>query len=170
MRPQLRVLRLRGGASAGRVVEYRAAARLQEALRALRRADAVEDCLILLEHSPVYTLGRRTAAEVRRRQASAGKAADTSLPRQHEHLLFDDSSLGSTADVVATKRGGQVTYHGPGQLVGYPVLHLRHLARRDRTLSPRGYLPAVEEVLQQTLARFGVRSTGRSDQGAAYGT
>jgi lipoate-protein ligase B len=157
--PRLRVLRLRGidGKTA---VDYHAAARLQESLRSLRRQGATEDCLILLQHPPVYTLGRRTVSEVRKLAGGGG--------RQHEHLLFDGSSVGSAAEVIETKRGGQVTYHGPGQLVGYPVLHLRQLARRDSSLSPRGYLPAVEEALRRTLTRFGVVSRGRSNEGAAH--
>ena len=109
----------------------------------------------------VYTLGRRTAAESRRlKETPEG-------PQQHEHLLFDDTFLeDSGAQVFDTKRGGQVTFHGKGQLVGYPVLHLRQLARHDKTLTPRGYIPALEAVLANTLAAFGVEAVGRSNEGS----
>ena len=109
----------------------------------------------------MYTLGRRTAAETRRLRESSKE------PQQHEHLLFDENFLeASGAQVVDTKRGGQVTYHGKGQLVGYPILHLRQLARHDRTLTPRGYIPALESVLANPLLAFGVQAVGRSDEGS----
>lgn len=109
----------------------------------------------------VYTLGRRTAAEVRRLSETPDE------PKQHDHLLFDDKFLvASGAQVVDTKRGGQVTFHGKGQLVGYPILHLRQLARHDNTLTPRGYIPALESVLAKTLMKFGVQAVGRSDEGS----
>lgn len=166
----LRVTRLRGLGNAP-TVDYGAALRLQEALRTQRLGGAdggaagagagAGDSLLLLQHSPVYTLGRRTAAESQR----LANAPDG--PQQHEHLLFDDAFLAeSGATVFDTKRGGQVTFHGKGQLVGYPVLHLRQLARHDRTLTPRGYIPALEGVLADTLKTFGVEAVGRSDEGS----
>ena len=59
-----------------------------------------------------------------------------------------------------------MTFHGKGQLVGYPILHLRQLARHDNTLTPRGYIPALESVLAKTLMKFGVHAVGRSDEGS----
>ena len=140
----LRVVRLRG-ANGASCVDYAAAARLQNHLRELRANNLIGDVLLLLQHDPVYTLGRRTAAEARRLPAG----------QRHSELLFDDRLLDQIGATVApTKRGGQVTFHGPGQLVGYPVLHLRQLARRtaDRSLSPSGYIPALEDTLCRTLA------------------
>eukprot|EP01045_Picozoa_sp_COSAG04_P027390 COSAG04_NODE_3998_length_2370_cov_4.308675_3_plen_271_part_00 len=158
----LRITRLRG-AGGSLTVDYGAALQVQEALRSRRRHGADSgDSLVLLQHSPVFTLGRRSSAETRRRQRQTGGAA------QHEHLLFDRDYLAETGATVAdTKRGGQVTFHGRGQLVGYPVLHLRQLVRHDRSLSPRGYIPALEGVLQKTLAAFGVAAAGRSAEGSS---
>jgi lipoate-protein ligase B len=85
-------------------VEYTEAARLQERVRERVRTGELPETLLLLEHPPVYTVGRRTAA--------------TDLPFGHAHYR----SLG--IDVVKTPRGGQLTYHGPGQLVGYPIMHV----------------------------------------------
>src|SRR3990172_8806592 len=87
------------------IVRYQEAWQLQQ-----RTADAVRDgadpALILLQHPPVYTLGVR------------GRDANLLLP------LEAYASRG--ADVVRTDRGGDVTFHGPGQIVGYPILDLRH--------------------------------------------
>ena len=107
----------------------------------------------------MYTLGRRTAAEARRLTETSDE------PKQHEHLLFDENFLEANgAQVVETKRGGQVTFHGKGQLVGYPMLDLRQLARNDKTRTPRGYIPALESALTKTLKKFGVHAVGRSDE------
>lgn len=130
----------------------------------------------------VYTLGRRTAKEARRIAGATGGGAPTSgsgdvggagaagLRLSHPELRFDEAFLSEHgASVAETQRGGQVTYHGPGQLVGYPVVHLRQLARRtrDRTLSPSGYIPAIEEALCAALGQLGVQGArGRSAEGA----
>lgn len=115
---------------AGRV-EYARALAWQEALVARRMAGG-PDTLLLLEHPPVYTLGRGADA---RHLGSAG---------------------GGEVPVVHAHRGGQVTYHGPGQLVGYPILDLRGL-RPD----VRWYLRTLEEVLIRALADLGVRAERR---------
>jgi lipoyl(octanoyl) transferase len=108
------------------VVEYRVATALQERCVAQRTAGG-DDVLLLLEHSPVYTLGR---------------AAD---PR------FLGGAAGGDVPIVQTSRGGQVTYHGPGQLVGYPILDLR--AHR---CDVRWYVRQLEAVLIGALDRLGV--------------
>jgi lipoate-protein ligase B len=108
------------------IVEYRRALAWQEALVARRQAGG-PDTLLLLEHPPVYTLGR--GADTRH----LGRAAAGDVP------------------ILRVQRGGQVTYHGPGQLVGYPVLGLRAL-RPD----VRWYLRTLEEVLIASLADLGV--------------
>lgn len=105
---------------------------LQRALR-LRRLDGSlpHDLLLLVEHPPVYTLGRGTRT--------------TSLPLPAESLR----RLG--AEVVEVERGGDVTWHGPGQLVGYPILHLS--AHREDL---HWYLRSLEGALIDALARIGL--------------
>ena len=117
------------------LVDYAEAIGLQREKVAARKADAVPDTLLLLEHPHVYTLGRN------------GK---------REHLLAPAERLADLgAEVFETDRGGDITYHGPGQLVGYPILDLaRH--RRD----VRWYMRSLEEVLIGVAADFGV-SAGR---------
>jgi lipoate-protein ligase B len=110
---------------------YQAAQALQE--RCSRSVDSGGDeVLLLLDLEPVFTLGRRARLE------------HLLLPRQ------DMEALG--ADVVETDRGGDVTFHGPGQLVGYPILNLRR-----RGLGAVDYVRALEETLLQTLDAFDVR-------------
>jgi len=88
-------------------VPYRDAVVLQERLRAARQAEAVPDVLLLLEHDPVYTKGRRAEA--------------SDLP------MGESWYLSQGLDVADSDRGGRVTYHGPGQLVGYPVMRVREV-------------------------------------------
>ncbi len=114
-------------------VAYDAATRWQEALVDRRLAGDGTDALLLLEHPAVYTLGR---------------GAD---PR------FLGRGAGSDVPVVRSSRGGQVTWHGPGQLVGYPILDLRG-HRQD----VRWYVREVEEVLIDALGTLGI-AAGRVD-------
>jgi lipoyl(octanoyl) transferase len=116
-------------------VAYRDALRLQERCRdALLRGEG-EDTLLLLEHPPVFTLGR---------SADGGDVvAGAEWLREHG------------IEVVETDRGGQVTYHGPGQLVGYPILNLDP-DRRDL----RRYVRDLQEVLLAVLRDFGVAAVG----------
>ena len=119
-----------GVARPGRV-PYDAALAWQESLVAQRLAGG-PDSLLLLEHPPVYTLGRGADARF------LGGAADGTVP------------------VVRVGRGGQVTYHGPGQLVGYPILGLRGL-RPD----VRWYVRALEAVLIEALGDLGISAQRR---------
>src|SRR5687768_14709257 len=89
---------------AGSVI-YADAAALQKRLEGARQAELLPDVLLLLEHPPVYTRGRRTTAD--------------ELP------MGEDWYRAQGIEVTDTDRGGRVTYHGPGQLVGYPIVSLK---------------------------------------------
>jgi len=115
------------------VVRYRAALALQQQLVEERRAGGVPDLLLLLEHPPVITLGVR---------GDGGRS----------HILAGPERLAALGvEVCETGRGGDVTYHGPGQVVGYPILDLRP----DRTDVHR-YVRGVEEVMIRACAEYGV--------------
>ena len=116
----------------GRDVDYMEAWEMQRRLAAQRAEGRIPDTLLLLEHAPVYTAGRRSF-----------------LPH---HVLLDDQGLRAIGvPLIETDRGGQVTYHGPGQLVGYPILSLA-----ERAMGPREYVRALERVLVETLSDFGI--------------
>jgi lipoate-protein ligase B len=110
------------------VVPYAEAWELQKQLVNRRRAGEIPDTLVLLEHPPTYTVGR---------SGSLGS------------VLVDPQRLG--IELYEVDRGGDATYHGPGQVVGYPIVDLR---RRGGDV--HAYLRAVEEVLIRTLSEFGV--------------
>jgi len=104
---------------------------LQERLHARRVAGEIPDTLLLLEHRPVYTLGRSAAAE---------------------NVLYSEAALRQAGiERALTTRGGDVTYHGPGQLVGYPILHLGEAGLRVLE-----YVTALEEALIRAVAAFGI--------------
>jgi len=116
---------------------FEAAFARQESLADSRRREIADDTLLLVEHDPVYTLGRN---------ADPGNV-----------LSSEADLLSRGIALVRTTRGGQVTYHGPGQLVGYPILRLA-------TGKGRGvlwYVSQLEVVMIAVLARFGVE--GRTD-------
>jgi lipoyl(octanoyl) transferase len=120
-------------------IEYREAAALQEALRARVIAGELPPLLLLLEHPAVFTLGRRS------------EPGD--LPIGAEYWRARG------IDVVATRRGGKLTYHGPGQLVGYPIMPAPSLPAFVRTM---------EEALVTALAEEGIAARGRDDEGPQY--
>ena len=100
-----------------------------------RCADALraggDESLILLEHPPIYTLGVR------------GKS---------EHVLASETALRARgAEVLRTDRGGDVTFHGPGQIVGYPIFDLRR-----RNVGPASYVRMLQQVIIDALAQFGI--------------
>jgi lipoyl(octanoyl) transferase len=102
---------------------------------ALRRARAeIEDTLLLLEHPPVYTTGRRGL---------------------RDRLLVPPETLG--APLLTVDRGGDITFHGPGQLVAYPIIGLE-----ARTRGVQAYVRALEEVIIRTLASCGIQA-GREE-------
>lgn len=119
-------------------IAYDEALRLQEELVELRRAGRVGNVLLLLEHPPVLTLGRN---------------ADRSNVLAPDELL---ASRGVTLHQI--NRGGDVTYHGPGQLVGYPIFDLRGdwPGKRGPHLGPVDYMRMLEEVIIRVCHDFGV--------------
>src|SRR5271166_6124307 len=121
------------------VVAYDEALEIQAFVRARRQAGELPDTLLLLEHPPVYTYGRRS---------DAGE-----LP------LGEDFYRGKGIEVIATDRGGRVTYHGPGQLVGYPIMHTSDVGR---------HLRAIEGAIVAALAQEGIRARSRREEGPDY--
>jgi lipoyl(octanoyl) transferase len=114
------------------VVDYPEALERQERERARIRDEGGADCLLLVEHPPVITLGRSS---------------------RDEHLLESRESLAERGvDVHEASRGGDITYHAPGQLVGYPIIDLRARGRED----VHRYLRDLEELLIEALAALGV--------------
>ena len=113
---------------------YRAAWELQRRIVAARKANLVPDVLLLCEHPHVITLGRN------------GKAEHL---RASEHLLRQ-----MNVEFHLTDRGGDITYHGPGQLVGYPILNLSEI-RRDVVW----YVRSLEEAMLRATSDFGIEAT-----------
>jgi lipoyl(octanoyl) transferase len=115
---------------------YSVAWRQQEALVARRLAGEVSDTLVFTEHEPVYTLGVRPGAE--------------------RHLVWAPAELSRRGiEVVETNRGGDITYHGPGQIVGYPIIDLK--PHQDL----HAYLRFLEEVLIRSLGCLGLAAARR---------
>jgi lipoyl(octanoyl) transferase len=120
-------------------LEYREALALQERVRAARQQDLICDTLLLLEHPPVYTRGRRSDAR--------------ELPRG------EDWYRGQGIDIVDTDRGGKLTYHGPGQLVGYPIMRIGDVI---------AYLRTMEQAIVAALADAGIAAHARPDDGPDF--
>jgi lipoyl(octanoyl) transferase len=132
-------------------VDYGEGLRLQRTLVDLRKAGEIGDVLLLLEHSPVITLGRNARAA---------------------NVLFSTDALAARGvEVFECDRGGDVTFHGPGQLVGYPIFDLRGYSSSEpsavssqleparpqrKTLGAVGYVRRLEEVLIRCCADFGI--------------
>ena len=114
-------------------VGYATGLEIQRERVAARKAGAIPDTLLLLEHPHVYTLGRNA--------------------REGNILVSRERLAALSADVFETDRGGDVTYHGPGQLVGYPILDLTQ-HRRDLAW----FMRSLEQVLIDVAADFGVRA------------
>ena len=117
-------------------IDYQQAWDIQRSLAQARVDGRVGDTLLLLEHPPVYTLGRRS------------NPSDLLLPKE--------ALEARGAQVIDVDRGGEITFHGPGQLVGYPVINLRAWG------GPLRYVRALEAVLISALESFGVHA-GRID-------
>jgi lipoyl(octanoyl) transferase len=120
-------------------VPYQDAIAIQERVRARRQAGELPDTLLLLEHPPVYTRGRRSA--------------DGELP------LGEDFYRARGIEVIPTNRGGRITYHGPGQLVGYPIMHTGDIG---------SYLRTMEGAIVSALAEVGIEARSRHGEGPDY--
>jgi lipoyl(octanoyl) transferase len=121
-------------ANAGRL-PYAAGVELQDRVRAARQEGAIPDSLLLLEHDPVYTKGRRSAA--------------TDLP------MGEDWYRAQGIEVAETSRGGRVTYHGPGQLVGYPIMGIGDVIEYVRTME-RAVIAALADEGVEAGVREGL--------------
>jgi lipoyl(octanoyl) transferase len=118
-------------------VPYKDAWVLQERLAVARGADEIPDSLLLLEHPHTYTLG------------SSGHDANV--------LLDSDQLQARGIEIYRVNRGGDVTYHGPGQLVGYPIIKLpRYGAREGFRADVLAYVRSLEQVMIDALAAFGI--------------
>jgi lipoyl(octanoyl) transferase len=125
------------------VVPYAAAYRTMHDLAAQRAAGDIPDVLLLLEHPPVYTAGRRT---------------------DPAHLLLAEADIARMgAELHHVDRGGSVTFHGPGQLVGYPIIDL------GPRMDVLGYLRDVEETIIRACADLGVEVERNRDTGVWAG-
>lgn len=123
----------------GRIAYDEAWALQKELVAARHEAPETPDKLLLLEHPPTFTLGRN------------GRAAN---------LLLDEARLAQQGFAFHhVDRGGDITYHGPGQLVGYPILNLRRLYSQNGMGVARPYVYDLEEMLIQLLAQFGLTGT-----------
>jgi lipoyl(octanoyl) transferase len=120
-------------------LEYRHATELQERLRERRRRDEIGDVLLLLEHPPVYTRGRRT---------------------QEGELPMGAAWYATQGiDIADTPRGGRVTYHGPGQLVGYAIMRTDDVVEHVRSM---------ERSIVSALAEQGIAAHARVDDGPDF--
>jgi lipoyl(octanoyl) transferase len=121
------------------LVPYSDGLAIQETLHERRLAGELPDLLLLLEHPPVYTRGRRSGAQ------------DLPLP--------EDFYRAKGIDVASTDRGGKLTYHGPGQLVGYPIVGVDDVGRHLRT---------IEDAIVAALGEFAIGARSRHDEGIDY--
>ena len=117
-------------------IDYNEAFEKQIARVNVRKAGQCKDALIFVEHPPVYTMGLRKGA--------------------NQHLIWNQSQLIEQGiSLVQSNRGGDITYHGPGQIVGYPIVSLQE--KRDL----HAYLRDIEEVVIRALKHFNIDSTRR---------
>jgi lipoyl(octanoyl) transferase len=114
-------------------IDYATALKLQETLVELRKQGRIADTLLLLEHAPVITLGRNASAE---------------------NIVESPEALAERGvEIFEIKRGGDVTFHGPGQLVGYPICDLRGFTPRIAAVE---FVRRLEEVLIRACTEFGI--------------
>ncbi len=115
------------------IMEYEDALRLQYRLVEARKEEEISDVLLLLQHPPVITMGK------------SGKMQNVLAPQ-----LIQEKNI----KIIFTDRGGDVTYHGPGQLIAYPIFNLS-----PHGLSVPDYVWHLEEVIIRLLARYGIAAT-----------
>lgn len=120
------------------IVQYRDAVELQDRLRARRIAGEIGDRLLLLEHPPVFTLGRQDCAG--------------------DFLSSVDAIESEGIEVVKTDRGGRITYHGPGQLVVYFICGLSSLG-----VGVKSFVQAIEEICVRVAREYGI-DAGRDEE------
>ncbi len=121
-------------------IGYREALALQERVRDARQQELIPDTLLLLEHNPaVYTRGRRSAPG----ELSMGEA------------WYAERGI----EIISTNRGGKVTYHGPGQLVGYPIVRVEDVV---------SYVRLLEQTLVSALAEVQIAARARDAEGPDY--
>jgi lipoyl(octanoyl) transferase len=120
-------------------VPYEEGLEIQERLRSRVQDGELGELMLLLEHEPVYTLGRRSEAD--------------DLP------LGEDWCRAQGIDVVKTRRGGKLTYHGPGQLVGYPIMRVGDVPQ---------FVATMEGAIVDALGEAGVPARPRSHEGREY--
>jgi len=126
------------------VIGYKEALELQLSLHSDVKSGKLGGALILLEHNPVITLGTDT---------------------HPENLLVPKNVLASKGiEVIKTDRGGDITYHGPGQLTGYPIINLRAIGS-----DVHGYLRLIESIIISTLADFGLSGSRNGPAGVWVG-
>ncbi len=121
------------------MISYRDALATQLHIRARRQTNELPDTLLLLEHPAVYTRGRRSAAA--------------------ELTRGEDYYRARGIDIVDTDRGGRVTYHGPGQLVGYPIMRVNDIGAHLRTM---------ESAIISALADYNIEAHSRCAEGPDY--
>jgi lipoate-protein ligase B len=117
-------------------MEYRQALEIQRSVHAFRRAGKVPDVVLTVEHDPVFTRGRTA--------------------RPIEYRVSLDAVRRAGIPVVDVERGGDVTYHGPGQLVAYPIVDLRQQGR-----DVKRYVETIEGAVIDALAAFGIEASRR---------
>jgi len=120
-------------------VPYEEGVEIQERLRGRVQSGELDEVMLLLEHDPVYTLGRRS------------EPGD--LP------MGEDWCRAQGIDVVKTPRGGKLTYHGPGQLVGYPIMRVGDVP---------AFVAGMERAIVDALTEAGVEARARSAEGREY--
>jgi lipoyl(octanoyl) transferase len=121
------------------MVSYRDGLAIQSDLQAQRQAEGIPDTLLLLEHPSVYTRGRRSL--------------------DGELSLGEDFYRAQGIEIVPTDRGGRVTYHGPGQLVGYPIMRVSDIGAHLRTM---------EAAIVAALSEYGIEARSRCAEGIDY--
>ncbi len=120
-------------------IDYGSALALQERIRDARQAGVIPDVMLMLEHPPVYTRGRRS--------------------QDGELTMGVDWYRSQGIEIFDTRRGGKVTYHGPGQLVGYPIVAVDDVV---------AYVRLLERALIAALSEEGVEARARVDEGPAF--